>query len=169
MELLSLRERESLRESFRPARIRLLFVGEAPPASGRFFYSRNSGLYRAMRDAFKAADRRLTDESFLSVFQACGCYLIDLCSKPVDRLDAESRRRARVAGEALLPAKLIQLQPEKMSPVLRAIAHHVARAALRANWQGEILELPYPGRWVHHRAEFAKFLTPVLRELLRSS
>src|SRR5215475_10648558 len=54
MKKLTLPQREALRESFRPERIRLLFIGEAPPASGRFFYSRNSGLYRAMREAFAA-------------------------------------------------------------------------------------------------------------------
>jgi hypothetical protein len=53
MKLLTRREREALRESFRPKPIRILFVGEAPPASGRFFYSANSGLYRAMRDVLK--------------------------------------------------------------------------------------------------------------------
>jgi hypothetical protein len=30
-------QREILRRSFRPARVRVLFVGESPPASGRFF------------------------------------------------------------------------------------------------------------------------------------
>ena len=30
--------RERLRRRYRPARVRILFVGEAPPASGRFFY-----------------------------------------------------------------------------------------------------------------------------------
>src|SRR5215468_8486703 len=108
MKLLTRRQREALRESFRPERIRLLFIGEAPPASGRFFYSRNSGLYRAMREAFAAIDPRINDENFLSVFEASGCYLTDLCPKPVDQLDAESRRRARVAGEALLSKKLIE-------------------------------------------------------------
>jgi hypothetical protein len=60
-----------------------LFIGEAPPASGRFFYNRDSGLYRPLRDAFHYLDDSINDENFLSAFQAAGCYLIDLCS---DRL-----------------------------------------------------------------------------------
>jgi hypothetical protein len=165
MRLLTGQEREALRESFRPQRIRILFIGEAPPVSGRFFYSANSGLYRAMRDVFKAVSPRVNDGNFLTLFHASGCYLTDLSPKPIDHLDTESRWQARVAGEALLSEKLIRLRPEKIAPVLRAIVSHVANAASRSNWRGEIIELPYPGRWHQYRTEFAKALTPTLREL----
>ena len=168
MRLLTRREREALREGFRPKRIRLLFVGEAPPASGRFFYSGNSGLYRAMREAFRAVDPGIDDENFPGLFQASGCYLTDLCPEPVDQLDAGSRRRARIAGERLFSRQLVYLRPEKIAPVLRAIEEHVEKAILRTNWQGEIIRLPYPGRWSHHRAEFVKALEPSLRELFHS-
>jgi hypothetical protein len=164
---LPMHRREDLRESFRPTRIRILFVGEAPPVSGRFFYSANSGLYRAMRDAFRAVDARINDDNFLSVFQASGCYLTDLCPKPVDHLDTESRRRARVAAERLLSEKLIRLRPETIAPVLRAIVPHVGIASSRANWRGEVIELPYPGRWHRHRTEFLEALEPRLQELFR--
>jgi hypothetical protein len=167
MKLLTRRQREALRESFRPERIRILFVGESPPASGRFFYSRNSGLYRAMREAFQAVDPCINDENFLPRFRAYGCYLIDLCANPVDRLDAASRRRARVAGEAPLSQELIQLRPKKIAPLLREITNHVVKAASRANWQGEMIQLPYPGRWSRFRAEFVSTLKPTLRELIR--
>ena len=168
MKLLTRRERETLRERFRPKQIRVLFIGEAPPASGRFFYSANSGLYRAMRDAFRAVHPRIDDENFLGLFKASGCYLTDLSTKPVDQLGYEARRRARGAGEELLSENLIRLQPEKIAPVLRAIANHVANAALRANWRGEIIELPYPGRWHRHRTGFLEALNPTLKELFRS-
>jgi hypothetical protein len=121
-----------------------------------------------MRDAFRAVDPKINDENFLSFFQASGCYLTDLYPKPVDQLDAKSRRRARVAGEELLSEKLIRLRPEKIALVLRAIANHVANAAIRANWRGEIMELPYPGRWHRHRVEFLEALEPRLQELFRS-
>jgi hypothetical protein len=158
-------EREALRESFRPSRIRILFVGESPPASGRFFYSANSGLYRAMREAFQSVHPRIDDDNFLSMFRASGCYLIDLCPRPVDDMDPEPRRRARLAAQGLLSENLIRLRPETVAPVLRAIRSHVANAALRANWHGEILELPYPGRWQRQRQEFLKALKPKLMEL----
>jgi len=168
MKLRTRRDRERLRESFRPKRIRILFVGEAPPASGRFFYSANSGLYRAMRDAFIAVYPRTDDENFLELFQASGCYLTDLYPNPVDHLNEKLRRRARILGEEILSEKLIRLRPERIAPVLRAIRGHVEKAALRANWRGPIIELPYPGRWHRHRVDFVKALAPTRRELLRS-
>ena len=54
--------RERLRRQYRPEHIRLLFIGESPPASGRFFYRRDSGLYRAIRDTFRMIDPSITDE-----------------------------------------------------------------------------------------------------------
>lgn len=168
MNLPTQREREGLRESFRPKRIRILFIGEAPPASGRFFYSANSGLYRAMRDAFIAVCPRTDDENFLDLFQASGCYLTDLYPKPVDHLNEKLRRRARILGEEILSEQLIRLRPEKIAPVLRVIRSHVEKAALRAHWHGQIIKLPYPGRWHRHRVDFLKALAPTLQQLLCS-
>jgi hypothetical protein len=157
--------RERLRRSFRPARIRLLFIGESPPASGRFFYSANSGLYRAMHAAFQIADDEVDGENFLAKFQARGCYLTDLCQEPVDHLDPTERRAMRKAGEVFLTRELKRLQPGMIAPVLRSIVGNVENAAARAQWQGEMLQFPYPGRWSRHRAAFIEALVPVIRRL----
>jgi hypothetical protein len=157
--------RERLRRSFRPERIRLLFIGESPPASGRFFYSANSGLYRAMHAAFQIAGTEVDDENFLARFQARGYYLMDLCRKPVDHLDPIERRAMRKAGETFLTRELKRLQPGMIAPVLRSIVGNVENAAARANWQGEVLQFPYPGRWSRHRATFIEALVPVIRRL----
>jgi hypothetical protein len=141
-------------------------VGEAPPASGRFFYSRNSGLYRAMRDAFRSVDPAIDDENFLTVFKASGCYLTDLCPEPVDHLDSKLREAARQAGEKLLTRNIAQLQPVTIAPVLHSIARHVVRSATQAGWQGPIIHLPYPGRWNRHRNAFIETLAPALRQLI---
>ena len=85
--------RERLRRRYRPARVRILFVGEAPPASGRFFYQADSGLYRAVREAFVEAFPDVAAGDFLKAFQEMGCYLVDLCGKPVDRMAPRQRKR----------------------------------------------------------------------------
>jgi hypothetical protein len=161
-------EREKLRQSFLPSRVQLLFIGESPPASGRFFYSANSGLYRAMRQAFQVADSKIDDQNFLAVFQSRGCYLVDLARDPVDHLDPPLRRAMRRNGEKRLAHEIARLQPERIAPVLRSIAGNVENAAAHANWQGKMLQLPYPGRWVRHRKAFIEALVPVLRQLPRS-
>jgi hypothetical protein len=159
-------KRERLRRRYRPPVVRLLFIGESPPASGRFFYQRDSGLYRAIRDAFGMIDPSITDEGFLTVFQNSGCYLIDTCIDPVDHLDAKSRRAACVAREPSLSRSINQLQPASIVTLLRSIQNNVRRAVVLAGWRGPILEVPYPGRWVRHREIFVQALAPHLRALL---
>ena len=161
--------RERLRQRYRPALVQLLFIGESPPASGRFFYQQDSGLYRAIRDAFRAVDPSITDECFLAVFQAQGCYLIDTCATPVDHLDARSRRAACRANQAFLSHKILELEPVGIVTLLRSIQPIVRRAVERADWRGPMLEVPYPGRWARHREVFLRALVPHLRVLLRSS
>ena len=156
---------ERLRRRYRPERIRLLFIGESPPASGRFFYRRDSGLYRAIRDTFRMIDPSITDDTFLGVFQNSGCYLIDACARPVDHLDARSRRAACLAGELRLTQTFRRLQPAAIVTLLKSIRDNVRRAAAVAGCPGPILELPYPGRWASHREIFHEGLVPRLQQL----
>ena len=149
--------------------MRLLFVGESPPASGRFFYNRDSGLYRALRDAFRHVDESINDKNFLAEFQAAGCYLIDACGQPVDRMEPVARRTACFAGEALLSRCIRSLQPESIVTLVSSIRENVERAALRASWTGPMITVPYPGRWIQHRKVFMELLVPHLKTLLAST
>jgi hypothetical protein len=155
--------REILRLKYRPAKVRILFVGESPPHSGRFFYERNSGLYRAVRDAFRVVDPTLGDENFLAAFRDAGCYLIDLCRTPVDHLDRKSRERICVRYEASLGRQIEALAPETIVTVVRSIRGNVDTAILRIGWNGDVVDLPYPGRWVRNRKEFIRLLVRELR------
>jgi hypothetical protein len=159
------REREKLRQSFRPARVQLLFIGESPPVSGRFFYCANTGLYRAIRSAFQLADPRITDHNFLAAFRAYGCYLTDVSHEPVNHLAPPLRRATVAAGEKTLAHEIASLRPVVIAPMLLSIAKNVNSAIARAKWQGELLQFPYPGRWIRHREEFIKTLLPVLKRL----
>ena len=156
---------DSARRRFRPSLVRLLFIGESPPASGRFFYHGDSGLYRAMRDTFRAVDPGIDDENFLPVFQASGCYLIDLCPEPVDHLSSELRRAACRAGEAKLSRTIARLQPLMIATVVRSIERNVTRASCRAGWHGPFIHLPYPGRWSRYRKVFLDTLAPSISSL----
>src|SRR5690242_11432639 len=101
--------RERLRRQYLPSRVRILFVGEAPPASGRFFYQADSGLYRALRATFNRAFPDMEGIDFLKAFRDRGCYLVDLCGRPVDRLRPKSRKRVCSAGEVPLSGLIQQL------------------------------------------------------------
>ena len=158
-------ERERLRRQYRPTRIRMLFIGESPPASGRFFYRQDSGLYRAIRDAFRMVDPSITADTFLEIFRNSGCYLIDACAGPVDHLDARSRRAACLASEPALTRKIRQLEPATIVTLVKSIRDNVRRATAQAGWRGPILDLPYPGRWASHRKVFLERLVPQLEQL----
>lgn len=161
--------RERLRRRYRPNRVRILFVGESPPTSGRFFYQGDSGLYRAIRDTFLDALPFLRKNEFLDSFRALGCYLVDLCAEPVDNMTHGARRCACLSGEARLARIIRTLRPEIIITVVRSIGENVRRAGEQAAWSGPHLELPYPGRWYRHRMEFGRRLVPLLRKTVGES
>jgi hypothetical protein len=160
--------RERLRRRYQPKRVRLLFVGESPPASGLFFYQADSGLYRAVRRTFITAFPELENVDFLDAFCALDCYLVDLCGRPVDRMGRKERAEMCGAGEIRLSRMIRQLRPKIIVTLVRSIAENVRRAESLAVWRGERIELPYPGRWKKYRLEFAAGLTPVLQRELRT-
>jgi hypothetical protein len=167
--------REALRRSFRPALVRVLFVGESPPAGGTFFYAADSGLYRATRDAFEAAlPGRFPADRFLECFAQLGCYLEDLSHEPVNQLTARSdgsvqkRITARRDGEARLAKVLAALRPRAIVVLLKAIAPNVARAATQALCsETERYVLTYPSRWHRHRVVYRSELAALVRDLVR--
>jgi hypothetical protein len=163
----ALRRRESLRRRFRPDRVKWLFVGESPPASGRFFYQCDSGLYRAMRDAFRSVDPEITDATFLTRLRASGCYLIDLCQEPVDDLNPAVRRAACRDSEPSLSRRIARLRPQVIVTLLRSIEENVRTAAGSAGWCGTFFHLPYPGRWSRHRDTFVATLAAQIGVLVR--
>lgn len=158
----NLQSNERLRQSFRPKKVRILFVGESPPASGRFFYRGDSGLYRAIRETFVKAFPDLREANFLESFRHLGCYLVDLCDYPADRLQPKLRRKAWANGEPALAKTIRSLRPQIVIVVVRSIARNVQRSEHQANWSGQHIELLYPGRWVRHRAAFTRQLVPIL-------
>jgi hypothetical protein len=158
--------RERLRRRHRPDPVRILFVGESPPASGRFFYQGDSGLYRAVRDTFLTAFPLLQNKEFLDSFRSLGCYLVDLCDKPVDKMNSSTRRSACRAGEVRLARMIRKLRPVVIVTIVRSIRANVIRAQDEARWRGLHLELPYPGRWHRHRIRFRRRLVPLLRRTL---
>ena len=125
--------KERLRQSYRPNRVRVLFVGEAPPASGRFFYQADSGLYRAVRDTFIRAFPTVSHQGFLESFRDRGFYLVDLCGRPVDRLDRRRRNKICRDHEDRLSRILNKYRPSAVITMVRSIEANVRRAKLQAD------------------------------------
>ena len=97
-------EMEELRKDWNPknvrVRIKVLFVGESPPKSGRFFYNRNSVLYYATFCAFSRVFR-ITEPEFLEFFQKSGCYLYDVLKVPRQKITDVDKSTLNQAKEDL--------------------------------------------------------------------
>jgi hypothetical protein len=140
---------EAVRDRFKPEPIRVLFVGESPPAGDTFFYSANSNLHRYTEEAFTAAFGRQfgPGEEFLKFFAELGCYLDDLCAAPVNHLDKGERELQRTAGITSLSTRLRTTSPQAVVVVMKAIEPHVQQAAKQAEL-GRIpfFALPFPAQ-----------------------
>jgi uracil DNA glycosylase superfamily protein len=134
---------EKLRKSFYPDCITTLFVGESAPASGRFFYSSNSSLFRAMKRVF--GDR----ESFLEDFKRNGFYLDDLVLTPINKMERRERSSRRQEAVPELAKRLVEYKPEAVVVVMRAILPKVRQAMQIAGMSYEPFCVPHPafGNW----------------------
>jgi hypothetical protein len=138
-----------LRRQFRPDNVATLFIGESSPAGGTHFYLANSNLFRATREAFAAAygeDAIPDGPRFLHWFRERGCWLIDVADRPVNRLPDAEPRAAVAAGATGLAEIIRETAPDRIVAVKATIAPIVREAAERAEFSGEIVELPFPVR-----------------------
>lgn len=158
-------DRESIRVNFRPAKkIRVLFVGESPPANGGFFYicsPMTNYMAQVFAEVFGKEFQSVAD--FLSIFKAEGCYLDDLSHEPVDNLPRRERRKKIDNCVSALAERMKEYQPEHVIAVLKSIETPVRRAAHKANLDVHIEAVPFPGQG--NQCRFAKELSKILRSI----
>jgi hypothetical protein len=133
--MITYRAYETLRASYRPPQVRVLFVGESAPAGGTFFYRANSQVYRYLKKSLHIArpDLFSDDAGFLNEFRKAGCYLDDLVLEPVNHQTEAARKRARTAGVPNLAERLADYRPRAVVSLMRAIEPFVSEAIVRSN------------------------------------
>src|SRR5690606_37994753 len=122
----------ALRLRYRPAEVRVLFVGESSPAGGTHFYRANSNLFRAIREAYGVAFGIASPPdgtAFLKWFRDRGGWLVVLADHPVNRAMPKERAAAVEAGVPALARLLEDVRPPRLLVVMRPIARAVRRAA----------------------------------------
>jgi hypothetical protein len=156
---------QHLRHTYKPDKIRVLFVGESPPAGGTFFYKADSKLYIFTQKAFSIVfDGKFDDEGFLDCFKSTGCYLEDLCPIAINKKNKAERKRQRVAGLESLTKCIRAASPQAIVIVMRAIAPYVKKAAGEAGFDPRrICSLPFPTHG--HQRRYVVELIEVLKEL----
>jgi hypothetical protein len=137
---------ETLRKSYKPDQIKLLFIGESPPQSGNFFYDKGSLTSFTLRAFEKVFDRVFSDtHSFLFFFRSSGCYLEDICLEPVDKLPPKERTLMLKDSIEYFSGRLKEYHPEAIVIVLKGIESHVKTALRKAEISCPIYTLPFPG------------------------
>lgn len=163
-----LSDAERTRRHYKPTDIRVLLIGESPPAGGTFFYYANSNLYNATCEAFKAAIPTLHKEpDFLDAFKQLGCYVEDLCEQPVNDLELRDPKRlqARVDGVKPLARRMKRWTPRVVVVVMKAITGDAGDALAASGHAGvEREELPFPAR---HQYQYVAQLTPLVKSWRR--
>ena len=158
-------DREEERKKFRPSIVKVLFVGESPPAAGGFFYFGRGILFTSTQEAFANAWGRpfQTPAEFLRAFVAAGCYLEDLSHAPVDHLSPPDRNRILEACVAGFAQELRDMSPQVVVVFLRRIAPLITRAVAVAGLPRDHLHvLPFPGHG--NRPRYVAGLTQLLSD-----
>ena len=86
------------RYSYMPDDIKVLFVGESPPAGGDFFYFGVGNLFNNTKQAFEnvLGIKFKTSNGFLNFFKCCSCYLEDLI--PIPGLGVPTSKNINLPG-----------------------------------------------------------------------
>jgi hypothetical protein len=159
---------EKLRKKYRPQEIRVLFIGESPPAGKTFFYAGNSKLAKYTEEAFRKAYRLHAGADFLAVFRSAGCYLDDLCLQPVNRFGGAARQAARTRGVESLSRRLASVSPQAIIPLLMAIVPQVRQAAEAAGLAERVKDpMPFPSMGRQRR--YVTQLSCLIAELRKDS
>ena len=154
---------ESIRQSYRPERVRLLLVGESPPASGDFFYTGgNMTTFTAKAFGCATGQSYQSTAEFLNAFKRSGCYLDDLCHKPINKHSTRERKRAHRASVESLASRLKQLDPDAIAIVMKGIVTPVRAAIGEAGLSCPVHVLPFPGNG--HQNAYMELLAPLIRE-----
>lgn len=157
---------EELRESYRPASVRLLLIGESPPNPGagarRFFYAptlTHDNLYRGVVAALYGDEAGFDPSrktAFLERLRDDGVWLIDAVEEPIDKRSSSARRRAISAAVPRLSSQVKALAPAVGVIICHSVVFDLTAPALRASGATVLHSRPLPfplGNW---RAQFVE-------------
>jgi hypothetical protein len=153
---------EECRRVHLPKRVRLLLVGESPPANGKFFYF-GGAMATITASAFEDAyDVRFgSTEEFFVFFRERGCYLDDLSAVPVNTMSARDRRAALKAAVPDLSRRIAASRPDAVVAILRRIGPLVREAVKGTGCDLDVRVLPFPG--MGYQTVFRRGLSEIIR------
>ena len=161
------KDNELIRDLYRPAIIKLLFVGESAPVSGNFFYKGDS-LTSHVQMAFEKAFKVEFDghRPFLQCFKALGCYLDDLSHVPVNGLPDPEREEVLKESVPEFSDRLNLFNPKAIIVSPMKIKKYIEEAKKAISLERvETWFLPYPSYNEKNRSRFVDGLLKALIHL----
>lgn len=152
---------EPLRASYRPTKIKVLFVGESAPAGGDFFYKGTGQVHREFQRVLSPIIG--AKPSFLGAFMAAGMYLDDLVLEPVNRLPRSEKKAMRTSNVPSLAGRIREYQPLAVIAFMKAIRRPVEDAVAASGCGCAVHTVSFPGngRQAEFRAEMSAILPKV--------
>lgn len=126
-------DREEIRASYKTNPIKVLFIAESPPEGAHFFYTIDTltlHTQQAFADVFNEV-KDMSGKEFLDYFRKVGCYLEDLCTKPVNKTEPAEREETRRASIPELAKRLKTYESKSLKAIfiiMKDIKPHVKDA-----------------------------------------
>lgn len=158
-------EIEEIRRSFRPADVRVLFVGESAPESGEFFYNADSQMYRHM-ERILGCKLFSSRNHFLENFKAAGCYLDDLVLNPVNKNPDRERKLLCERSVPCLANRISDYNPRIVISLLKKIKVYVKNAVLQSDVDVNFYATYFPGNG--QQGKFKRDIEVWLPDLLQN-
>lgn len=161
-------ENENIRERFKPNKIKVLFIGESPPASGGFFYKEDSLCGYTQQSFAKIFPEaaKMTRGEFLKFFMNKGCFLDDLCHILVNKLSKTEKMNHCKQAVPLLASRIKQYQPDVIIIMLLKIVAYVKDAIIISKLQDiNYWAVPYGGYGNQNR--YIEELSIILDQLVK--
>ena len=153
---------EPLRASYRPSKIKVLFVGESAPAGGAFFYRQTGQVHSQFRQVL--APHVGDCPTFIKAFQKAAFYLDDLVLEPVNWLSRSERKAAHAASVPSLASRLREYEAPLVVAFMKGIAAPVKAAIAASGTPCQFELVPFPGNG--RQAEFRSAMTAIIPKLL---
>jgi hypothetical protein len=162
-------EIESLRESYKPEKIKILFVGESAPAGGAFFFDGNPHVFTtSIRKTFEIAlNVTLRDnKEFINYFKDKQCYLDDLSHEPVNHLPRAKRAMMLCESVEPLSKRLKEMNPDVVIIVMLDIQEYVYKAVELSGVTSRVEAAHFPAS--RFLPQFRETVIPILKEYIKN-
>ena len=166
-------EFDSVYKNAKPEIVKVLLIGESPPAQGKnfFYFAPNSDLYNFTKLAFENVhkDKLGKYKNFLDFFKLKGFFLDDLCRKPINDIkDEYERENERQYNIDNLSDRFIEYNPIVIIGIMKKIKDHIAEAIRLSKIEPKyIFYLGYPTHNKRNISNYINGLEDIIRSLIQ--